>query len=266
MQFIRIIGAWNKKEQVSTESFWLGSENPEWTFGEEVFLNNFSDIKPSISSCQHILSFPLVWSKTLCACMKFFSPKFFTETYSWLEGEEIRDGQPSSNQAVHVPSRFSRRNHCHWDLLMAACREVLMRKRLGKWENTFFVAWIVHPLYKYEQCKQGPPYVCHGKETKTIMEGASLMVLAHCQQKGQKITPLPKVQGASWCWSRGRHYIHWYKTVSHQLLWFMGAAAVQAHFKTKGIKKKFYVSCVLIFVVMNSALFPFGTFRFSSKY
>lgn len=30
--------------------------------------------------------------------------------------------------------------------------------------------------------------MCHGKETKTIMEGASLMALAHGQQKGHSVS------------------------------------------------------------------------------
>ena len=49
--------------------------------------------------------------------------------------------------------------------------------------------------------------MCHGKETKTIVEGASLMALAQVQQKGCKVKPFPKAQGASWCWRRGNHCI-----------------------------------------------------------
>lgn len=39
--------------------------------------------------------------------------------------------------------------------------------------------------------------MCQGKETKTVMEGASLMALAYSQQKGYKVTPFLKAQGAS---------------------------------------------------------------------
>lgn len=56
--------------------------------------------------------------------------------------------------------------------------------------------------------------MCHGKGTKTIVEGASLTALAHSQQKGYEVTPFPKVQSASWCWRRGSHYIRWCKTDS----------------------------------------------------
>lgn len=37
MQFIRIIGRLNSKERVSAEPFWLGSDNPEGNFWEEIF-------------------------------------------------------------------------------------------------------------------------------------------------------------------------------------------------------------------------------------